>query len=81
MATTRIKEPLPINAPDKFALSDGERSHPLWQRLEAHMKDQLGKLRAQNDKIQTEAETAALRGRIAEVKRIISLGREPQVIE
>jgi len=72
---------LPVNAPEKFVLSAGERSHPLWHRLEKHLKEHLDKLRMQNDKIQTEAETAALRGRIAELKSIINLGREPRVIE
>lgn len=70
-----------INAPDKFVLSEGERNHPLWMRFEAHMKEHLEKLRIRNDTVQPEAETAATRGRIAEAKRIINLGREPQVIE
>ena len=71
----------PLNAPDKFVLSAGERSHPLWVRLEAYLKDHLEKLRLHNDRVLPEAETAEIRGRIAEVKRLINLGREPQIRE
>lgn len=70
-----------MNAPEKFKLSDGERNHPLWLRLEAHMKERLEQLRVQNDKPQSELDTAALRGQIAEMKRFINLGKPPQIFD
>jgi ribosomal protein L30/L7E len=81
IASGKGKEPIPINAPNKLVLSDGERNHPLWLRIEADLKRHLEALRLRNDRVLLEAETAELRGRIAEVKRLINLGREPQVIE
>ncbi len=58
-----------------FALTDGEKAHPLWLRLKARLTEQLIELRAHNDNPHlTEWETAALRGRIACLKSVIALG-------
>lgn len=60
--------------PESFELTDGERAHPLWQRLKGHLETQLQSKRAQNDSAKlTEAETAALRGHIACLKATIAL--------
>jgi hypothetical protein len=75
------KAPIPINAPDKFVLSEGEKNHPLWLRLKAHLEERLSTLRVLNDKVQDEASTAALRGAVAEVKRLINLDRPHRAIE
>lgn len=65
---------------DRFELSTGEKSHPLWARLKAHFEDQLKILRARNDSPKNEIETATLRGHIACLKAIISLGDDkPQI--
>jgi len=60
-----------------FVLSDGERHHPLWVRLSAHLTMRLAQLRGKNDGPLTENETATLRGQIAALKAIINLGDEP----
>lgn len=66
----------------EFQLTDGERSHPLWCRLRAHLQDQLAALRLRNDDASmTEPATAALRGRIASLKAVIALGDDPLRLE
>jgi hypothetical protein len=64
-----------------FQLTDGERAHPLWQRLKAHWTNQLALARARNDNAAlTEAQTAELRGRIAAHKSNLGLGEPRPVI-
>lgn len=58
---------------DAFGLSDGERMHPLWMRLEQHFRRRLDELRKQNDGPLDEVRTAHLRGRIAEVGALLDL--------
>jgi hypothetical protein len=63
-----------------FELSDGERGHPLWARLKAHLQGRLAAARVRNDDAtMTEAQTAALRGQIAAYKTIISFGDDRPV--
>ena len=66
---------------DKFRLTDGERAHPLWLRLAAHLEQQLINLRGKNDGPLSEMETATLRGNISCLKSIIALGKAPPVID
>lgn len=63
--------------PDAFALTAGERSHPLWLRLEAYLTDRLATERARvGDNIDmTERQTAAHRGRIKLLEGLIALGQ------
>ena len=60
-----------------FALTDGERHHPLWTRLSAHLTERLRELRGRNDGPLNELETATLRGQINCLKGIIALGDDP----
>lgn len=62
---------------DEFELSQAERMSAVWQRLERHCHERLDTLRRQNDHNLTEAETAKVRGRIAEIKRFLALGDTP----
>ncbi len=58
-----------------FMLTEGEKAHPLWLRLKARLIEQLAELRVRNDDAtMPEAQTAALRGRIACLKSVIELG-------
>jgi hypothetical protein len=66
---------------DDFALTEGEKAHPLWVRLKRHLEERLHDARLRNDKALTEFETAGLRGHIACLKSIIALGDEPPLIE
>ena len=63
--------------PDRFELTDGERHHPFWMRLVAHLGEELRQLRGRNDGPLTEIETATLRGRIQCLKSLIALGDVP----
>lgn len=60
---------------ESFELASGEKTHPLWVRLKAHLETALQSKRAQNDNAKlTEQETAALRGHISALKALIALG-------
>lgn len=66
----------PLGLP--FALSDGERMHPLWKRLEAHFVEKLADLRGKNDNPTLDQfSTARLRGHIECLRGVIALGAEP----
>lgn len=62
-------------------LTKQERDDPLWLKLKAEYESRLAQLRKDNDKDMSEADTANLRGRIAEVRKFLSLGEEKPVIE
>lgn len=63
----------PMTRPrDPFILTDGEKLSPVWIKLMAYCEDRLQNLRIQNDGIKNENDTAMLRGRIAELKTLIS---------
>ena len=63
---------------EPFTLAAHERTHPLWLRMERHMQDRLATLREQNDATATPERTADTRGRIAMLKELLSLGKEPR---
>ena len=62
-----------------FALTDGERHHPFWTRLSAHLTERLRELRGRNDGPLNELETATLRGQINCLKGLIALGDDPPI--
>ena len=64
-----------INQPS-WRPTASERYSPAWQQLQAHLTARLADLRKDNDKEQTEAETAKLRGQISEIKRLIALNED-----
>lgn len=64
-----------------MTLTKQERNDPLWLKLKAEYESRLAQLRKDNDKDMSETETAKLRGRIAELRRIIDMGAEKPVIE
>ena len=64
----------------ELELSDGERSHPIWARIKAHLVNQLARLRVRNDAPADERDTAALRGRIAATKAFIALGDDKPIL-
>lgn len=57
-----------------------ERNSSVWQKLRPYYEARLAMLRAQNDGNLTAEQTLRLRGRIAEVKAILSLGTDKPVI-
>lgn len=58
-------------------LEPHEMQSALWQRLHAHMTERLDGLRRSNDGDLPMEETQRLRGRIAQLKEILALAREP----
>lgn len=53
-----------------------DRQSPAWVKIKAHLLERLEDHRIKNDGNLTEAETAKLRGRIAETLYILGLGAE-----
>jgi len=64
------------DAPD-FKLSPEERDSAIWRGIEGKLKARLESLRVKNDGDATPEATARLRGRIAEVKDLLALGKAP----
>jgi len=62
----------PANGP--FSVYD--RTTPTWKKVEAHIESRIASLRTKNDTNLDAVETAKLRGRIAELKRLASLGED-----
>lgn len=60
-----------------FQLVAEDRVSRTWSRIEQHLTDRMQQLRQDNDRALDETETAALRGKISEVKRLIALGDAP----
>jgi len=57
-----------------FVLTEGERNHPLWRKLETHLQNRVVILRAKNDGPLDALQTATIRGQITEVKALLSYG-------
>ena len=62
-------------------LGQADRQSAAWAKLKAHMEARLAMLRRRNDSDQTEYKTAKLRGRIAEVEAMLSLGSDQPTVE
>ena len=58
-------------------LSEGERNHPLWLKIESHLKERIVILRAKNDGPLDTVQTATIRGQIAETKAMLAWGLVP----
>ncbi len=63
-------------------LTDTQMLNPLWSLLKKHYTERLAQLRSDNDNAALgEKESAALRGRIAEVKAFLDMDSpEPEQI-
>ena len=60
---------------EKFRPAEHERHTQLWRDLMRHVEDRIAELRQRNDADQDERATAALRGRIAELKALLALDK------
>lgn len=59
-------------------LSKTDRLSPIWVAIKAHLESRLERLRLMNDNESLDAvQTASIRGRIAEVKGLLSVGEDP----
>lgn len=65
-----------------FALTGGERRHPLWMKLKAHFELRLKAKLSELAQDHSETETANLRGQIKFLKAAIALGDDqPQITQ
>ena len=62
-----------------FELSSHDKSQGLWVRFKAHLLDRLDEARHRNDAPLSEHDTAAIRGEIKCLKRLIALGDDRPV--
>lgn len=60
-----------------MTLTEMEHQSALWQKLDTHLHERLQALRSRNDGDLAPEETQKLRGRIAQIKEILALAREP----
>lgn len=59
-------------------LSKTDRLSPIWQVVKDHLEARLLRLRVMNENESLDAvQTASIRGRIAEVKGLLSIGEDP----
>lgn len=61
---------------DKIEFTIQDTQNPLWVRLKPHLEARLAYLRSQNDSDLDPVETSKLRGRIAEVRAMLSLDKD-----
>ena len=61
---------------EKLKLSVADRANPLWVRLMDHFNQRIAKLRSDNDCDLDAEQTAKMRGRISEIKALMSLDRD-----
>lgn len=58
---------------NEFRLTKIEAQSQLWLKLKKHLEERLDVLRAKNDGDLDTTETARLRGRISEIKSMLSI--------
>lgn len=56
-----------------FYIKPHEAQQEVWRKLEGHLMERLEYLRTQNDSDLSELQTAKIRGKIDEIKRILDL--------
>jgi len=59
----------------EFKLTQLEMTSSTWARVSTHLEARLQVLREKNDNSQDEQSTARLRGRIEEIKKMLSAGK------
>lgn len=59
---------------EQFSLKPHEKQSALWQKLQQHLESRLDIQRKKNDGNHDLVNTAKIRGRIAEIKSLLSLG-------
>ena len=72
---------MPLDSPLLARLDQADRVSACWAHLRTHLYERLDNLRKQNDGDKDEIQTAKLRGRIAEVKALLSLEQDSPASE
>ena len=66
---------------EPFILTEADKAQNLWLRLRAHFEERLAVMRARNDDATlTEQATAAIRGEIGCLKKLIALGNDQPIV-
>lgn len=73
--------PTPLVDAARAELTTGDKNSQAWLKVEAHCHYRLNTLRSMNDGDHDERKTAEIRGRIKELKNILSLGADRPIIE
>ena len=66
---------------ERLYLTPAHKTTSTWALIEKHLKERLDLLRKQNDSQPSEAATQKLRGQIAEVKALLTIGEDPPVMD
>ena len=74
-------QPAPAPIPEPAVLSQADQDSALWSKIRGALELMLTNYRIQNDSDLTELETAAIRGRIKQVKEFLALGENPVLDE
>ena len=70
-----------MTQPQRLILTEADKRSPLWIALMAHWEGKIEGLRLKNEGNAGEAETANLRGRIAEIRANLALDKEQPKLE
>lgn len=70
-----------IDASERIILSKMDKQSATWQTIMQYLEQRLAKLRAMNDIIMPEQNTATIRGQIAEVKAMMNLDKDEPIVE
>jgi len=66
-----------MTPPERFALSDSDKVSPTWLRLKKHLQARAEALRNELEQDLPEDRTAKVRGRLAEVRALLSVEKDP----
>lgn len=67
----------PIEPPERFALTYADKNSGLWAGLAEHIKDRIERLQRELEGPLAAEETANRRGRIAELRALLALEKDP----
>lgn len=67
----------PIQPPDRIVLTHSERTSDPWMKLAEHITERIGRLQRELEGPLAPEETANRRGRIAELRALLALDRDP----
>ncbi|MEK9796293.1 MAG: hypothetical protein VW713_06045 [Alphaproteobacteria bacterium] len=66
-----------MTPPERFALSDSDKTSPTWLRIKKHLQARVEALRNELEQDLPEDRTAKVRGRLAEVRALLSVEKDP----
>lgn len=67
----------PVELPERFTLTYADKQSGLWVGLTEHMKERIRRLQQELESSLGPEETANRRGRIAELRALLALEKDP----